>query len=418
MEGSPHPDSPPARPESQALVQGGVPVVLAATALDILMPLHLRLDARGHMIGAGPTMRKLLGDGWLDRHLTAVFDLRRPRRMINAADLIHATRLGLALRTGARTGFKGVAVPISDAGSDRCAGWAAGSASPVAPEPASGDGAGPALNPALQASPDRPPPSGARPAGRAAERVCDHRSGVLLNLSFGPSVADAVRDHGLSDTDFAPTDLAIELLFLAEARAAVMAEVDRMTDRLRRARSVAEEQANTDALTGLNNRRAMDRRLAALIAAGTPFALMHLDLDFFKSVNDTHGHAAGDRLLAMFAGILRQSVRDGDTVARVGGDEFILLLTQMTDAGELARLGQRLLDRLADRLIAEGLPGRVSTSIGAVLSSSYPHPEPDVMLSDADQALYRSKHAGRGCMTLDMGPGGDRFIRPTRMPVA
>jgi len=271
--------------------------------------------------------------------------------------------------------------------------------------------------PPLRADPSCMAAPVTEPSGPAIGAPGCQAQGVLVNLSFGPSVADAVRDHGLSDTDFAPTDLAIELLFLAEARAAVMAEVERMTDRLRRARSVAEEQANTDALTGLSNRRAMDRRLTALIAAGTPFALVHLDLDFFKSVNDTHGHAAGDRLLAVFAAILRQSVRDGDTVARVGGDEFILLLTHMTDPQELARLGQRLMDRLADRLTAEGLPGRVSTSIGAVLSSSYAQPQLDLMLSDADQALYRSKHAGRGCMTLDLGVRGDRLIQPARLPL-
>ena len=120
---------------------------------------------------------------------------------------------------------------------------------------------------------------------------------LLLNLSFGLSVIEAVRAFGLTNGDFAPTDLAIEMLYLVEAKTAVMEESRRLNARLHEAHRAAEEQALSDTLTGLRNRRAMEQRLSELVARGVPFGLMHVDLDYFKAVNDTFGHAAGDHVL-------------------------------------------------------------------------------------------------------------------------
>ena len=183
--------------------------------------------------------------------------------------------------------------------------------------------------------------------------------GVLINLSFGMTVVEAVRDHRLTDADFAPTDLAMELLYLVEAKTAVMQELRDMNRRLEGAKTAAEEQALTDTLTGLRNRRAMDMALSRLMLRGTPFGLMHLDLDFFKAVNDTLGHAAGDHVLRQVARVLRVQMRGGDTVARMGGDEFVVAPAgagRCVDAGGDCRADHRATGA-ADPFSGRTVPG-------------------------------------------------------------
>jgi len=313
---------------------------LGPGALGQLMPMYLHLDSCCRILGAGPTLLKLTGADAIGAPLETVFALRRPAQPCRAQDLMQAVRLRMNLRMAPGTGFKGVAVPLR--GGDE----------------------------------------------------------VLINLSFGYAVRDAVRDHGLSDTDFAPTDLVIELLYLAEAKAAVMGELAKMNLRLRGAMQKAETQALTDPLTGLRNRRAMERQLDLMLASGTGFALLHLDLDFFKAVNDTLGHGAGDHVLIEVGRILCAAVRDSDLVTRVGGDEFILLLPGITDAAPVEQLGARIREMVAQPILYEGRSCHIAASIGAVLSIDYIHPEADRLLSDADHALYSAKRAGRGRMVV------------------
>lgn len=218
---------------------------------------------------------------------------------------------------------------------------------------------------------------------------------ILMNLFFGADIAAGVQRHGLSAQDFAVFDPTVEMLFLMEAQAAVMAEFQNLRDRLVDARQEAEQDAVTDNLTGLYNRRAMDRYLADLTEAGATFGLMHLDLDYFKSVNDTFGHAAGDHVLSVVGRILREQVRKGDMVARVGGDEFILVFDDCTDVSLMRRIADRIIDRLEEPIIWEGQTCRISGSIGITMSSFYDRLEADRLMSDADMALYASKNEGR-----------------------
>ena len=150
-----------------------------------------------------------------------------------------------------------------------------------------------------------------------------------------------------------------------------------------------------DSLTGLPNRVLLLDRLAQALAraarAGSEVAVLFLDLDGFKTVNDSLGHAAGDELLEAVGARIASCVRAGDTAARFGGDEFAVLLEGADDA-EVAVAAQRILGSLADPFAIAGREVFVSASIGIAVGSD----ESDDMLRNADLALYRAKAKGKG----------------------
>jgi diguanylate cyclase (GGDEF)-like protein len=171
-----------------------------------------------------------------------------------------------------------------------------------------------------------------------------------------------------------------------------------VTDRKRAERQVL-QMARYDSLTGLANRRVFVERIEQLIAqakrTGAGFAVLYLDLDHFKDVNDTLGHPIGDELLRAFGDRLSRSVRETDTVARFGGDEFAVLVANIhhpTDAGILASKILQIAGepyRIGDNTI------RTGTSIG--IAAYGPHAaDAETLLSEADLALYRAKSEGRG----------------------
>nr|WP_235575850.1 GGDEF domain-containing protein [Roseovarius tolerans] len=313
--------------------------------LDRICPMHAVLAPTGHIVQAGPTLAKVImpravtGTRFLD-----LFELVRPARVHDMTGLLalDGARLRLRLRAGPRHAFKGVLAPLDMAG----------------------------------------------------ER------GALVNLSFGISVIEAVRDFGLTGADFAATDLATEMLYMLEAKSAAMEESRKLNLRLEGARIAAQEQAFTDTLTGLKNRRALDHILDRMVQGGEDFALMHLDLDYFKRVNDTHGHAAGDHVLQVVARRMLSLIRPSDVIARVGGDEFILLFVGSNARDWLADVAHRLIRRLEEPVEHDGRICRISASIGATLRSLYDHADIARMLADSDQALYAAKEAGRGCYVI------------------
>ncbi|MET0423413.1 MAG: bifunctional diguanylate cyclase/phosphodiesterase, partial [Actinoplanes sp.] len=148
-----------------------------------------------------------------------------------------------------------------------------------------------------------------------------------------------------------------------------------------------------DPLTGLVNRVGLQRRVAWSIGRGEPVALLLIDLDGFKAVNDTYGHNAGDLLLIEFATVLRTSIRGTDTACRVGGDEFVILQRDVTEPADAAALARRIL------ALAAGSPIRIGehtvtarASIGASLTQ--PGDTPDEVRHRADIAMYQAKRAG------------------------
>lgn len=163
------------------------------------------------------------------------------------------------------------------------------------------------------------------------------------------------------------------------------------------------ELAQTDALTSLANRRAFIDRLVRAFAeserGGKPFALLLIDLDRFKEVNDTLGHPAGDKLLLVVAERLRKAARQTDLVARLGGDEFAILQTGVTDPTDAATLAKRIASFLSAACTIDGNELRITASIGIALSGAGVS-GPDGLMMHADLALYHAKDEGRNCFSL------------------
>lgn len=154
-----------------------------------------------------------------------------------------------------------------------------------------------------------------------------------------------------------------------------------------------------DPLTGLANRAGfIDRIWASIHAAGRVdgmFAVLFIDLDGFKAVNDRFGHRAGDELLCDIAGRLRSSLRKGDVPARYGGDEFCVLVTRVDSKKEALGIAERILDNVkAPVIIGRGQTATVGASIGIALSSNV-HTKPEDLIRDADAAMYRVKQRGK-----------------------
>jgi diguanylate cyclase (GGDEF)-like protein/PAS domain S-box-containing protein len=159
--------------------------------------------------------------------------------------------------------------------------------------------------------------------------------------------------------------------------------------------------AHSDHLTGLPNRRSYEERLVQAIArarrSAMAMALVYLDVDHFKQINDGLGHASGDSVLREFAKRLSSTVRATDTVARLAGDEFVIVLEQVGSARECARIADKLLDALRADFLVDGQARQVTASIGIAWSA---HPDQAALAQAADEALYESKRAGRNTATV------------------
>ena len=316
-------------------------VSIAPAALGELIPLYALLDADGVVLDAGPTLRKTIpADELIGANVYNLFRFKHQVEGAPAEKLASQAGKNLRLKmiNAPGTAFKGTLVPRIE-------------------------------------------------------------GGYVLNLSFGIGVIQAVGEYELTSSDFSPTDLTIEMLYLNEAKSAVLSESRQLIKRLQGAKIAAEEKAFSDTLTGLRNRRAMDYTVNRFLEAKEPFGLMHLDLDFFKEVNDTMGHAAGDHVLQQVARILVSETRSEDTVARVGGDEFVLILKGLIDYERMRQIGERIISILERPICFNDVELNISASIGATVSTLYPDPQLEFMMKDADVALYASKAAGRACFT-------------------
>jgi diguanylate cyclase (GGDEF)-like protein/PAS domain S-box-containing protein len=167
--------------------------------------------------------------------------------------------------------------------------------------------------------------------------------------------------------------------------------------------------ATHDPLTGLANRALLEARLRQVVARrerefGLRFAVLMLDLDGFKAVNDAFGHPAGDRLLRGVADRLARSVRPGDTVCRSGGDEFLILLEDVERLEDVLGVAERILDRLTLPFDLDGETVETSVSIG-IVESEMSGGAPEEIIRHADAAMYRAKRLGRNRHALFLPAG-------------
>jgi two-component system, cell cycle response regulator len=246
----------------------------------------------------------------------------------------------------------------------------------------------------------------------ALARVAERRpDAILLAGDEAPAVLDRLRTderlaavpvimltgepdvlrRGAQDYLAAPYDPA-EL----DARVMAALRVKALHDQLVEANRRLAEQAMTDELTGLANRRhgavALERAVALAVRHGHRLALARIDVDRFKAINDTHGHQAGDEVLAEVARRLAGSVRGGDELARWGGDEFVAILPATDRAGAL-----RAAERMRAAVAAEPIDVR-GAQVPVTISVGWAHwvgDTPDDLLARADRALYQAKDLGR-----------------------
>jgi two-component system, cell cycle response regulator len=190
------------------------------------------------------------------------------------------------------------------------------------------------------------------------------------------------------------------------ARVRTQIKKKRYTERLRDNVQMSIEMAITDALTGLFNRRYMETHLGMLMeqaaSRGKPLAALILDIDYFKAINDTHGHDAGDDVLREFALRIRKAIRNIDLACRYGGEEFVIVMPE-TDMAVATMVAERLRRRIASEpfTIAQGarnLEVTISIGIGAIAT---PDDTAAAMLKRADLALYRAKRDGRNRVVAD-----------------
>ncbi len=167
---------------------------------------------------------------------------------------------------------------------------------------------------------------------------------------------------------------------------------------MKRSEAELKRLARNDPLTGLPNRRQFDERLGEAMArarrSGAPLALLFLDIDRFKSINDSFGHAAGDAVLKEFAHRLKDNVRTTDAVARLAGDEFVVILEGIHNAAEAEQVTHKIVLATRDAFLIDGRPLRVTTSVGVAVFEGDATPA-DELMARADAALYDAKNAGR-----------------------
>lgn len=229
-------------------------------------------------------------------------------------------------------------------------------------------------------------------------RVCaGRRAGLRAGGAFPVRAGDEVVAvlEFFADVPFEP-DVA-----LLEVMSQVGTQLGRVIER-RRAEDRVAHQSLHDPLTDLPNRTLLQDRTRQLAAAaarsGQPWATLVVDLDRFRLVNDRHGHAVGDELIVRAAQRLTAVVRNHDTVARIGGDEFVVVCGPLAEPDEAVRLAHRLVESFARPFALPAGESFVSASVGVALGEG--SDDPEVVLRDADAAMYRAKDRGRNRFEL------------------
>jgi len=230
----------------------------------------------------------------------------------------------------------------------------------------------------------------------------DQITGVAL-----PAVQDAGRWTGevvINAVGAGDRVVSLSIVAHCDERGAVeyLSAITRDVTELKRAEERMRHQATTDALTGLPNRTILFDRLVHAMAhaqrnAGT-IAVLFIDLDRFKPVNDEYGHEAGDAVLVEAAKRLARSVRECDTVARIGGDEFVALCEPSIQTKDALMVANRIVDSMSEPFVMPFGTVHIGASVGLVMGDG--SSDPKALVRDADLAAYRAKAAGRSCVVV------------------
>jgi diguanylate cyclase (GGDEF)-like protein len=184
---------------------------------------------------------------------------------------------------------------------------------------------------------------------------------------------------------------------LAQLIKVLLPQLAELLNNLQTIKQKLEHQAGTDALTSLPNRRQFYRQIGAMMANAKQqdamFALLFLDLDNFKPINDEFGHEAGDEILLTVAQRLVDGLRHSDTVARFGGDEFVICLNSVRDQGAVTMTVQKLIARLTLPCTVQGQPLQIGVSIGISIFPEHGS-QIDTLIRAADSAMYQAKESG------------------------
>lgn len=309
--------------------------------IDSFMPMHIWVASDGQILHIGPTLRKFqTRKPFIGRDLFKVLVFQHPKDLVTIGDL--AANTGSVLKAhlinGSVGGLRGNCVMLPD------------------------------------------------------------NQGYLLNFGLGPNVHRVVNELGLKASDFSPSDPTAELLCMTEMQSFLLNESVRLNQRLNGAKRSAEARASRDPLTGLGNRRLLADYLQRLQARDSlsKFALLHIDLDKFKNVNDAFGHSAGDAVLQEVAKVLQVETRPDDVLARFGGDEFVAVLGHVADLAQVQALADRLIEKISAPVIFGNASCQVGASIGAVLFDGAWTLDPHYIFEEADKLLYAAKENGRG----------------------
>jgi diguanylate cyclase (GGDEF)-like protein len=197
-------------------------------------------------------------------------------------------------------------------------------------------------------------------------------------------------------------------------------QVHRQTEIIRRSEARFRHMAEHDGLTGLPVRNVLLERLELALdeikRQANSLALLMVDVDNFKYINDTMGHDVGDQVLIKIGARLQESLRSTDTVARMGGDEFTVLLTGLNDPEEARKIASHLVSTISEPIELQGIRVEVSVSVGV---ATYPESGSDVktLLRNSDAALYKAKARGRNCYQMDSAVVDPSGLRPAFRPI-